>query len=102
MFQWICIIHNQQIVNYNKQNGSVKMFIPFPTRTKFSLKGLFNCCLQPAVQKFVGIESCYKIKLGKNIENHLGNLMAIYKEEMQKAKLDPQKNFPNTWMNSCG
>ncbi len=32
------------------------------------------------------IESWYKIKLGKNVENHLGKLVALYKEETKENK----------------
>ncbi len=71
-------------------------FILFTTRNKHSLKGNFNHYLQPAVQKFFGFESQYKINSGKIIENHLGKLMGTYKEEM-KEKKEFWKNFPNTW-----
>ncbi len=92
-FQRICDVYNQQIATYNEQNASVEKFIPLTTRTKHSLKGHLNRCLQPAVQKFVGIESRYKMKSGKNIENHLGKLMTIYEEEMKENKSGAPKEF---------
>ncbi len=52
-FQRICDVYNQQIAIYNERNVSVEKFIPPTTQTKHSLKGHLNCCLQPAVQKFV-------------------------------------------------
>ncbi len=62
-------------------------------QTKHSLYGHFNCCLHPAVQKFVGVESCYKIKLGKNIENHIGKFMTIHEKEMKENKSRAPKEF---------
>lgn len=36
--------------------------------------------------EFVGIEAQYKIKLGENVEMHVGKLMEIYIEEIKKQK----------------
>ncbi len=70
--------------------GSLRLVI---TQTKHPLKGPFNCCLQPAVQKFNGFESQYKIKLRKNIENHLQKLIVIYRGRMKdNERRTPKKN----------
>ncbi len=80
-FQKVCNIYNQQAANYNEQNATVKNFIPFTSQSMHSLKSHFNRCLQPAVQKFVGIKERYKMKSGKNVEMNLTQLMHCMKKQ---------------------
>ncbi len=55
IFWRIYKIYNEQIANYIEENGSVKSFNPFTSWNKHSLNIYPNSCIQPSVQKFVGI-----------------------------------------------
>ena len=55
-------IYNQLVVRWKEENEDGECSSPFTFRTKYSLRSHFRRCLQPALQKFAGIESRYKIK----------------------------------------
>ena len=79
-------MNNQLVARWKEENKDGEHSSPFTFRTKYSLRSLFCRCLQPALQKFAGIESRYKIKSGENEDTHVARLLAIYEEEMKHIK----------------
>ncbi len=92
-YQKVCNNYNQLVAGWNQEKDDSKCVLLFSFCTKYSLQSHFWRCLQPAVQKFAGIESCYRMKSGENEEKHLGRLIGIYEEEMKRGAF--QKSLGN-------
>mmetsp|Transcript_14924 Transcript_14924/g.31334 ORF Transcript_14924/g.31334 Transcript_14924/m.31334 type:complete len:124 (+) Transcript_14924:421-792(+) len=85
-YQKVCDNYNQLVAGWNEEKDDSECLMLFSFCTQYSLWSHFRCCLQPAVQKFAGIESRYRMISGENEEKHLGRLIAIYEDEMKHIK----------------
>ncbi len=78
-YQKDCNNYNQLVAGWNQEKDDSKCVLLFSFCTKYSLQSHFHCCLQPAVQKFSGIERLYRMKSGEMKKSILADLLQFMK-----------------------
>lgn len=97
MWKDICQSYNKLRQEYDRGKierlSADKPYTPLPERPTPSLKNHWTKYIQPAVNKFVGIQHRHPIESGETEEKHFQRLFIIYEDDVKDRNLNIPKSF---------